>query len=115
MITVGDNASIKNCLMNGIPVLIAMGIYSSFEHWWPGKTGIVSLPTCIKYNDPNDPNDPFLGGHEVLIVGFNEFTASFTFLNSWGTGYGNGGYGYLPFSYVGNPYLTYSLYYLNKK
>lgn len=45
--------------------------------------------------------DRLFGGHAVAAVGYNE-TASTPHLilrNSWGTGWGDGGYGYLPYNY----------------
>lgn len=109
-IDVGNPDDIKASILKGIPVLIAIGIYKSFESFWSSHTGIVKLPTPKNYEDPNDPVDPYQGGHEILIVGYHDvFGGYFTVLNSWGTGWGNRGYCYLPYSYVSNPKLTYQL------
>jgi hypothetical protein len=51
-------------------------------------------------------NDTIIGGHAVLIVGYNDVTKQFKFKNSWGTSWGNRGYGYLPYEYYLNGDLT---------
>jgi len=38
--------------------------------------------------------------HSVMVVGFNDSTREFMFQNSWGTEWGDGGYGYLPYFYL---------------
>ncbi len=47
--------------------------------------------------------DYAVGGHCVLITGYNDFTRKYEILNSWGTTWGNLGYGTLPYAYVENP------------
>ena len=108
-IQVGNNNAIKNAILSGLPVMIAIGVYKSFECALTNETGVVFDPKPINYEDPNDPVDPFMGGHEILIVGFYDIPGFFTVLNSWGTSWGHGGYCYLPYSYVSNPKLTYEL------
>ena len=41
-----------------------------------------------------------LGGHAIVIVGYDEEKRLFTFRNSWGEDWGDKGYGYLPYDYV---------------
>lgn len=38
--------------------------------------------------------------HAVLLVGYDDSKKQFTFLNSWGGSWGDGGFGYLPYEYV---------------
>jgi C1A family cysteine protease len=41
------------------------------------------------------------GGHAVTVVGYDERTdREFIIRNSWGIGWGDGGYGYLPYGYL---------------
>lgn len=108
-ITAGDLTTIKHTLLSGDPVLLAIGVYQSFESAFTARTGIVKMPNPTNYEDPNDPVDPFLGGHQVLIVGYYDVTQTFTVLNSWGTSWGHGGFFYLPYNYVTNNQLTYEL------
>lgn len=41
-------------------------------------------------------------GHAVLIVGYDDNTRRFKFINSWGTNWGNQGYGYISYNMYGN-------------
>jgi C1A family cysteine protease len=40
------------------------------------------------------------GGHSVLFVGYDDMVQRLCFMNSWGVGWGDLGFGYLPYSYV---------------
>ena len=46
---------------------------------------------------PEDYNDDKLGGHMILILGWNE--TGFIIQNSWGKDWGNEGCGILPYEY----------------
>jgi C1A family cysteine protease len=48
---------------------------------------------------PANPNE-FLGGHAVCAVGYSEDKDLIKFKNSWSTGWGDEGYGYLPYDYI---------------
>jgi C1A family cysteine protease len=41
-----------------------------------------------------------LGGHAIVAVGYDDKTRLFKFRNSWGTGWGDKGYGHLPYAYL---------------
>lgn len=97
--------SIKSYIFKGIPVLIAINVYQSFESLQTSRTGVVTLPKPLRYNNPRDPRDPYLGGHEMCIIGYDDTTSRVTVLNSWGSNWGDGGYCYIPYSYLTNPYL----------
>jgi len=93
---------IKNCLaLSQKPVLIGMNIYPSFETLRVSKTGIVPLPSR---------SERLLGGHAVLVVGYNDDVSSpirggsLIVRNSWGAGWGDKGYFYLPYSYLSSGY-----------
>jgi C1A family cysteine protease len=47
-----------------------------------------------------EPRESSLGGHAVLVVGYNKKTERFLVKNSWGPSWGQGGYFTLPFEYV---------------
>jgi len=102
----------------GQPVMIGFEVYSSFETDEVGQTGIVPMPDTAK--------EELLGGHAVLVVGYdddfgkarksggiltdlwNKLIGSgsddndgyFIVRNSWGSGWGDGGYFYLPYAFV---------------
>lgn len=54
--------------------------------------------------DVPPPRATALGGHAVLVVGFEDGSAIgdgvFLVRNSWGAGWGEAGYAYLPYAYV---------------
>ena len=88
-------SAFKGCLGQGFPFVIGVEVYESFFNA-PG--GNVPLP---------GPNEAIAGGHAICVVGFDDSTQLFTFANSWGEGWGDGGYGTLPYAYLTNPSLAY--------
>jgi C1A family cysteine protease len=81
----------KDLFVTNMPVLMAMKVYTSFESQEVASSGIVPMP---------QPNEQLLGGHAVLIVGYDETKQWLIVRNSWGSGWGDKGYFYLPYSYV---------------
>jgi C1A family cysteine protease len=78
----------KVALANG-PVVI--GIPCFREIFSVGSSGYIPYPS--------DPNTIY-GGHAICIVGFSDSKELVTFKNSWGPGWGNKGYGILPYKYI---------------
>jgi C1A family cysteine protease len=89
---------LEQCISEGYPVVCGIRIYSSFETPEVAKTGKAPIPDTTK--------EELLGGHAVLLVGFNRREKWFKVRNSWGSEWGKGGYFYLPYAYVGNAGLT---------
>lgn len=85
------------CLTEGYPFGIGISIYESFESAAVAKTGIVPLP---------QKGERLIGGHAIAVVGFDREKQLFICRNSWGTGWGDKGYFYLPFSYLTNSNLA---------
>ena len=86
-----DEEHIKSVLNMGFPIVFGISVYESFESEEVAKTGIVQLPKN---------HEKMLGGHAIVIVGYDEEKRLFTFRNSWGEDWGDKGYGYLPYDYV---------------
>jgi C1A family cysteine protease len=84
--------SLKGCLAHGYPIAFGFQVYESFESAAVAKTGEVPLPAA---------SEGLLGGHAVLAVGYDDSTTRFLVRNSWGPGWGQGGYFTMPY-----PYLT---------
>jgi C1A family cysteine protease len=92
-----NEKTIKTALNLSFPVVFGISVYESFETEDVSKTGIVPMP---------DDNEKLLGGHAIVLVGYDCEKRLFTFRNSWGESWGDKGYGYLPFEYVLNPDLA---------
>jgi len=84
---------IKQCLLDGYPIVFGITVYESFESEEVAKTATVPLP---------QKNEKVLGGHAIVIVGYKQINNSNYFIirNSWGTGWGDGGYCYIPEAYI---------------
>lgn len=85
------------CLANGYPFVTGFTVYESFEEDEVARTGIAPLP---------GPNERALGGHAVLVVGYDISKQWFVCRNSWGETWGDEGYFYLPFTYLEDPLLA---------
>lgn len=84
---------LQACLANGDPVAFGFTVYESFESPITAATGIVNLP---------GPGEKVLGGHAVILVGYDDATARFTVRNHYGPGWGIGGYFTMPYNFVTN-------------
>jgi C1A family cysteine protease len=88
--------AIKSNLAAGLPSMFGFTVYSSIPASGDGK-GEIPYPKA---------GDTVMGGHAVLAVGYDDAkkigTAKGALLirNSWGTGWGMAGYGWLPYAYV---------------
>jgi C1A family cysteine protease len=98
--------TVQYCLANNMPVLYAFAVYQSFEN--TPSSGVMAMPNPVNINDPNDPQDPFLGGHEVCIVGYDDDNQWFEVANSWGTGWGDNGFFYVPYAFFNNSDYSYA-------
>ena len=73
------------------PILMGLDVYKSFESDEVAKTGIIPMPNS---------GEAFQGGHAVLIVGYDDTKGYLIVRNSWGEGWGDHGYFYLPYQFV---------------
>ncbi len=93
---------IKTNLAGGLPSMFGFTVFSSYTQ--ANTTGKIPFPA---------DGEKIVGGHAVVAVGYDdgmkiknkapgakETTGALLIRNSWGTGWGTGGYGWLPYDYV---------------
>jgi C1A family cysteine protease len=85
------------CLSLGYPFVTGFTVYESFESAEVARTGIAPLP---------DPDERVLGGHAILVIGYDLDKKLFICRNSWGTDWGDKGIFYLPFEYLADTDLS---------
>lgn len=93
-----DPNQLKAWLSAGIPFVCGIMVYDSFMSDAVAVTGAIP--------NPNTNSESLLGGHAIIICGYDDVAQRFTFQNSWGTGWGRQGRGTLPYSYILNPNLA---------
>ena len=100
-------ASVKTYLAAGIPSMFGFYGFNSFDK--TSEKGGIPYP-C--------PNEQAQWGHAIMAVGYNDTkkitntlcnkttTGALLIRNSWGTTWGDAGYGWLPYDYVLNKLAT---------
>jgi C1A family cysteine protease len=81
---------IKQALTSGLPVVGGFSVPANMESDECAQSGIVRYPT---------PDEEIVGGHAILFVGYDNHNQWIIFQNSWGTGWGAGGFGFLPYKF----------------
>ena len=87
----------RTCLAERFPFVMAIAVHQSMMALGVLRTGVVPVPSG---------RDRLRGGHAVLVVGCHHEKRLLIFRNSWGRGWGDRGYGYLPYAFVASPDLT---------
>lgn len=87
----------RACLAGGDTFIFGFSVYESFESAEVTRTGLVPMP---------GRRERQIGGHDVLMVGYDASRKLFKFRNSWGPDWGDHGCGYFPEEYVTNPRLS---------
>jgi hypothetical protein len=80
-----DLTSIKAQVVAGIPVMLAIKVYANLY-----ALGSNQVYTGI--------SGTYEGGHAVTVVGYDDAKAAVKFINSWGTGWGTSGYGWISYA-----------------
>lgn len=86
-----NEAAIKTSLAQGFPVVFGFSVYDSFETADVADTGVVKMPSA---------EESLIGGHAVVLVGYDDTQNVFIVRNSWGETWGDGGYCYMPYEYI---------------
>lgn len=83
-----DVEHLKSALDSGLPFAFGFTCFSSLNDADVTQTGVIKYPRQY---------ESVIGGHAVLAVGYTD--SHLLFRNSWGTSWGEDGYGYLPWTY----------------
>jgi C1A family cysteine protease len=97
--------NIKKELVANNPVIFGIKVFSSFNNDKTIKTGHIVMPS---------KDDDLIGGHSSILIGFNDSTNEYVFINTWGKTWGDGGFGYIPYEYVNNSELADEFYVMTK-
>jgi len=84
-------AQIKACVAEGFPVIFGFDCFTSLMSTAVTKTGVIPFPKA---------NEAPIGGHCVTCIGYSDSKKALEIQNSWGTGWGEKGFGWLPYDYV---------------
>jgi len=88
---------IMQALAAGYAVVGGITVYASMMTEQVARTGEVPMPTS---------NEELLGAHALYWDMYDKPAGKVRFENSWGTGWGDNGYGYVPLEYLDNPDLA---------
>lgn len=83
-VNVQDVTEIKSHIALGFPVLVGIEVDNSFE----------KLNGTTIYNSYSQVS---LGGHALVIVGYDDSMSAFRLINSWGTAWGDNGFGWISY------------------
>jgi C1A family cysteine protease len=96
---VDDFDHMKQALAEGFPVVIGIEVYSSFESFDAAMSGMIPIP---------QQGEQQLGGHCMLVVGYETKSDGIEYAkvrNSWGTGWGQAGYCFIPRGFFDQGYV----------
>lgn len=89
--------SLRRCLSARIPAVFGFSVYSSCPHIGDEGEGEIPVPA---------PGETLHGGHAVVAVGYDDermigpHQGAVLIRNSWGTAWGDKGYGWLPYKLI---------------
>lgn len=89
--------ALKTAIRTGFPVVFGFVVYESMETPEVGKTGVIPMPSG---------RDKAVGGHCVILTGWDDNKRLFQIMNSWSDKWGDSGFGYLSYDYILTDYLA---------
>ncbi len=98
--------TIKEYIDGGLPAMFGFSVYSSIDHASVAETGEIPFPADSERQE---------GGHAIVALGYDDnkvikhpydssrsSKGAIFIRNSWGTEWGQDGYGWLPYDYITN-------------
>lgn len=89
--SVAGESGIKEALIEGHPVIVAINVYPDFDKL---------NSTSNKIYD--EVYGTSRGSHAICIIGYDNSISSYKIINSWGTNWGTNGYGYISYDLLAN-------------
>lgn len=89
-----DLVHMRHCLAEGFPFAAGVQVYPSFMSAPHQQATVTPLP---------GKEETAVGGHAVLVVGYDDEHEWLVCRNSWGPAQADGGYFYLPYAYLQVP------------
>lgn len=86
----GDLLDVTRSIAAGYHVVGGFSVPDTIYSSATSRTGVLEYPTATT---------PIVGGHAVAFVGYDSATKFVKFQNSWGAGWGDRGFGYLPYEF----------------
>jgi C1A family cysteine protease len=86
-----NHADLKSSLAEGKPFVFGMEVFTSMESAEVAQSGFVPMPT---------KTDEVLGAHAVLCVDYDDSKEAYFIMNSWGSGWGQKGFFWLPYNFI---------------
>jgi hypothetical protein len=104
--TTGENSiknvdDLKRIIFDGYNIVIAVHVAGTD---WESGSGIIRVQ-----HDANGNPLPSMGGHAMLVCGYNNTDQYFIVKNSWNSDWGHSGYAHISFDYI-RQYAKYGFY-----
>jgi C1A family cysteine protease len=87
----------RSCLADGFPFVFGFTVCESFESRAVAKSGVLNMPKR---------KERVVGGHAVMVAGYNDREKRFLIRNSWGSDWGRKGCFTMPFAYLADRNLS---------
>jgi C1A family cysteine protease len=88
-------SQMKGCLAAGFPFVLGFSVYENIYDASRNPVTVLPMPTGAR-----------IGGHAVLVVGYDDAKQLFTIRNSWGPSIQDHGCFYMPYAYATDPNLA---------
>ncbi len=85
-----DFESIKTSIAEGYPVVVGVSCPANMIGDVAAHTGVIHYPKV---------DEEIVGGHAIILCGYDDSLQMVKFQNSWGTSWGESGRGYLPYRF----------------